>query len=62
MFKKLFFAIGFLFILVAPGICGDIKYIQDYYRTDGTHVSGHYRDVSNNGNPYDNASYLGYND
>jgi len=38
-----------------------IKYISSYYRSDGTAVSGHYRDTSNDGNPYNNANYLGYN-
>jgi len=38
-----------------------IKYISGYYRSNGTPVSGHYRDVSNDGNPYNNANYLGYN-
>ena len=38
-----------------------IKYINGYYRSSGTYVSGHYRDVSNDGNPYNNANYLGYN-
>ena len=39
-----------------------IKYINGYQRSSGTYVSGHYRDVSNDGNPYNNANYLGYND
>lgn len=39
-----------------------IKYINSYNRRDGTVVSGHYRDTSNDGNPYNNANYLGYND
>ena len=39
-----------------------IKYINSYTRSDGTYVSGHYRDTSNDGNPYNNANYLGYND
>lgn len=47
------------------GICtsafADIKYINSYQRRDGTTVSGHYRDTSNDGNPYNNANYLGLN-
>ena len=39
-----------------------IKYVGGYYRSSGTYVSGHYRDTSNDGNPYNNANYLGYND
>lgn len=38
-----------------------IKYINGYYRSNGTPVRGHYRDVSNDGNSYNNANYLGYN-
>ena len=40
----------------------DIKYVKGYNRSDGTYVSGHYRDTSNDGNPYNNANALGYND
>ena len=39
-----------------------IKYISGYTRRDGTYVSGHYRDTSNDGYEYNNADYLGYND
>lgn len=39
-----------------------IRYVGGYSRSDGTYVSGHYRDTSNDGNPYNNANYLGYND
>lgn len=39
-----------------------IKYIDGYYRSNGSYVSGHYRDTSNDGNPYNNANYLGWND
>lgn len=38
-----------------------IKYIGGYTRSSGTYVGGHYRDTSNDGNPYNNANYLGYN-
>ncbi len=38
-----------------------IKYINGYSRSNGTYVSGHYRDTSGDGNPYNNANYLGYN-
>ncbi len=38
-----------------------IKWIDDYQRSDGTSVSGHYRDTSNDGNQYNNANYLGWN-
>ena len=39
-----------------------INYVGGYYRSNGTYVGGHYRDTSNDGNPYNNANYLGYND
>lgn len=39
----------------------DINYINGYTRSNGSYVSGHYRDTSNDGNPYNNANYLGYN-
>ena len=38
-----------------------IRYVNGYTRSNGTNVSGHYRDTSNDGNPYNNANYLGYN-
>ena len=39
-----------------------IKYISGYTTSSGQYRSGHYRDTSNDGNPYNNANYLGYND
>lgn len=39
-----------------------IKYVGGYSRHDGTYVSGGFRDTSHDGNPYNNANYLGYND
>lgn len=39
-----------------------IKRISGYTRSNGTYVKGHYRDTSNDGNRYNNANYLGYND
>lgn len=47
--------------VVVDGYCA-IKYIGGYTRSNGTYVSGHYRDTSCDGNPYNNANYLGYND
>ncbi len=38
-----------------------IRYVGGYYRSSGTYVSGGYRDTSHDGNPYNNANYLGYN-
>jgi len=40
----------------------DIKYINGYSRTDGTYVSGHWKDTSGDGIKYNNANYLGLND
>jgi hypothetical protein len=52
---------GLLMLLAVPAQA-EIKYIDGYYRESGTYVAPHYRDVSNDGNPYNNANYLGYND
>ena len=60
MVKTLFIAIGLLFVFVTQGFC-EIKYINGYTRTDGTYVSGHYRDTSNDGVKWNNANELGYN-
>lgn len=37
------------------------KYVDGYTRSDGTYVSGHYRDTSNDGNSYNNANTIGLN-
>jgi hypothetical protein len=39
----------------------EIKYVGPYVR-GGSIVSGSWRDTSGDGNPYNNANYLGYND
>ena len=46
--------------LVAEGHCA-IRYVNPYYRSNGTYVSGCYKDTSHDGNPYNNANYLGLN-
>lgn len=38
-----------------------IRYVSGYTRSNGQSVRGHYRDTSNDGNKYNNANYLGYN-
>ena len=38
-----------------------IKRINGYYRSNGTYVSSHWRDTSNDGYEYNNANYLGWN-
>lgn len=55
-------AMLFAITLFADSALAEIKYVNSYSRKDGTQVSGHYRDTSNDGNPYNNANYLGYND
>lgn len=62
MKKFIMLAIALLMVLtvVADGYCA-IRYINPYFRGDGTYVSGHYRDTSGDGNPYNNANYLGLN-
>jgi len=57
--------IAVLAVLIGFNMVADasaaIKYISGYSRSNGTYVRGHYRDTSNDGNPYNNANYLGYN-
>jgi len=62
MKKLLVIAVVGIAILMAAtdGFCA-IKYISGYSRSNGTYVSGHYRDTSGDGNRFNNANYLGYN-
>lgn len=53
--------LAFLFTL-AGAAHADIRYVSGYSRGNGSYVHGHYRDTSNDGNPYNNANALGYND
>lgn len=39
-----------------------IKWVNGYSTRSGQYRSGHFRDTSNDGNPYNNANYLGLND
>ena len=57
----LFVAVVICLVMVADGCCA-IKYISPYIRSNGTYVGGHFRDTSCDGNPYNNANYLGLND
>ncbi len=57
--KKLLLVL--LFALITATAFAQIKYIDGYSRGDGTYVSGHYRDTSNDGVRENNANYLGYN-
>lgn len=57
---KLFLALAVLMCICSTAFA-QIKYINSYERSDGTQVSGHYRDTSNDGNSYNNANTLGLN-
>lgn len=59
--KKIVIMIIGLIILMGGVAQARMQYINPYIRNDGTNVSGHYKDTSGDGNPYNNASYLGYN-
>jgi len=53
-------AMAAVLTVTANGYCA-IKYVGPYFRSDGTYVSGCFKDTSHDGNPYNNANYLGYN-
>lgn len=36
----------------------EAKWVNGYYRSNGTYVSGHYRDTSNDGNNWNNVNFL----
>jgi len=38
-----------------------VKWVNGYQRSNGTCVSGHYRDTSGDGCQQNNANYYGYN-
>ena len=57
---KLFLAVALMLCVFANSAFA-IKYIKSYTRNDGTYVSGHYRDTSNDGVQSNNANYLGWN-
>ena len=58
--KHLFIAMVFV-LAFATSAFAEINYVQPYTRNDGTSVSGHWKDTSHDGNPYNNANYLGLN-
>lgn len=58
---KTFIIAMLLTLAFAASAFADIKWVNSYSRSDGTQVSGHYRDTSNDGNSYNNANYLGLN-
>jgi hypothetical protein len=53
-------AVVAILTMVSEAFC-DIKYVGPYAR-GGKIVNGGWRDTSHDGNPYNNANYLGYND
>jgi len=55
------FIISLLILSIATPSFAYIRRTRPYYRNDGTFVNSSYRDTSNDGNPYNNANYLGYN-
>ena len=62
MKKLLMLLVALLMVLgiATNGYCA-IKYVGPYVRSDGTYVSGCWKDTSHDGNPYNNANYLGLN-
>lgn len=51
-----------MLLSITTAAFAQIKWVNGYYTDGGQYRSGHYRDTSNDGNPYNNANYLGYND
>lgn len=62
--KKVVFTLAAIVITsaLATSAYAEIKYVKGYTRSNGTYVNGHYRDTSGDGNMFNNANYLGYND
>lgn len=53
--KITFFLLTAMFVIaVTDSTFADINYVDGYTRRDGTQVSGHYKDTSADGNPYNN--------
>lgn len=60
--KNLFFAIATLAVLASlTESAFAVRYVNGYTKSNGSYVSGHYRDTSNDGNSWNNANELGYN-
>lgn len=53
-------ALTMALLVAAEAYCA-INYVDSYNRSDGTYVSGCWKDTSHDGNPYNNANYLGLN-
>lgn len=58
MFRAIIMAL-FVFTMTDKTFA-DIKYVDGYYRSNGQYVSGHYKDTSGDGNPYNNARNMGF--
>ena len=57
----IFLVAAIVSVSLAGNAFARIKWIDGYYTSSGQYRRGHYRDTSNDGNPYNNANYLGYN-
>lgn len=51
-----------LSLSIVCNVFAAIRRVEPYIRSDGTYVSGCFKDTSHDGNPYNNANYLGLND
>jgi hypothetical protein len=49
-----------MFLAITATAFAEIKWVNGYYTKGGQYRSGHYKDTSGDGNPYNNAEYLGY--
>lgn len=58
--KTFIITLGFVAILFTLAQA-EIKYVGGYSRSDGSWVSGGWRDTSNDGVKWNNANELGYN-
>ena len=56
----MFLAVGLVLVFATQALC-EYKYVDSYFRRDGTYVSGYYRDTSNDGFSWNNANEVGYN-
>lgn len=54
---RIMLAILLVLVFVSSAFA-EIKYISPYRRSDGTYVSGHYKDTSADGNPYNNRGHM----
>jgi len=57
--KKLIICL--MFLLITTTAFAQIEWVNGYYTKSGQYRRGHYKDTSGDGNPYNNANFLGYN-